>query len=224
MNKYKTLMLVMFFLSLFALSKTNALVKDYTLLGKTIYLDAGHGGKDSGAISTTIIEKEINLILTQKLAKELTSKGAYVLLTRDGDYDLSKSTKNRKRNDLYNRVKLINEEDCDLYISIHLNSSTSTKWSGLQIFYSNVNKENKVIATTLNTNLKKEFTNIREIKEENNYYMYPKIKPKGVLIEAGFISNPNDNYLLRQEDYQNKLVKNIANGIDFYFNNQKNIV
>ena len=224
MNKYKTLMLVMFFLSLFALSKTNALVKDYTLLGKTIYLDAGHGGKDSGAISTTIIEKEINLILTQKLAKELTSKGAYVLLTRDGDYDLSKSTKNRKRNDLYNRVKLINEEDCDLYISIHLNSSTSTKWSGLQIFYSNVNKENKVIATTLNTNLKKEFTNIREIKEENNYYMYPKIKPKGVLIEAGFISNPNDNYLLRQEDYQNKLVKNIANGIEFYFNNQKNIV
>ena len=54
--------------------------------------------------------------------------------------------------------------------------------------------------------------------------MYKQITSPGILIEVGFISNPNENYLLRQEDYQNKLVKNIANGIDFYFNNQKNIV
>ena len=81
MRQYKTLIIVMFFLCIFALSKVNAYVNDYRLLGKTIYLDAGHGGKDCGAISSKIIEKDMNLILTKKLAKELTSKGAYVLLT-----------------------------------------------------------------------------------------------------------------------------------------------
>lgn len=224
MNKYKTLIIVMFFLCIFCFSRVNAVVKDYTLLGKTIYLDAGHGGKDSGAISSTIIEKDMNLILTNLLAKELTSKGAYVLLTRDGDYDLSESTKNRKRNDLYNRAKLINESNCDLYISIHLNSSTQPSWNGLQIFYTSVNKKNKLIASIITETLKENMSNIKDIKEENNYYMYPKIKVKGVLIEAGFISNPNDNYKLRQEDYQNKLIKNIVKGIENYFNNSKVIV
>jgi len=219
MNKYKNLILVMFFLCTFTLSQVNALVNDYTLLGKIIYLDAGHGGKDSGAISSNIIEKEMNLTLTKLLARELTSKGAYVLLTRDDDYDLSKSTKNRKRNDLYNRAKLINESNCDLYISIHLNSSTNPTWNGLQIFYDNINKENKLIATTITENLKENMKNIKDIKEENNYYMYSKIKVKGVLIEAGFISNPNDNYRLRQKEYQNKLIKNITKGIENYFNN-----
>ena len=224
MNKYKSLILVMFFLCIFTLTKTNALVKDYSLLGKTIYLDAGHGGKDSGAISSTIIEKDMNLTLTKLLEQELTSKGAYVLLTRDGDYDLSKSTKNRKRNDLYNRAKLINKSNCDLYISIHLNSSNVPSWNGLQIFYTNVNKENKLLASTITSTLKENMSNVKDIKEENNYYMYPKIKSAGVLIEAGFISNPNDNYKLRQKDYQNILIKNITKGIENYFNNSKNIV
>lgn len=208
----------MFFLCLFTLSKTNAIVNDYTLLGKTIYIDAGHGGKDSGAISSTIIEKDMNLTLTNLLTKELVSKGAYVLLTRDGDYDLSTSTINRKRNDLYNRAKMINKSNCDLYISIHLNSSTSPSWSGLQIFYSSVNKENQVIATTLTETLKENLSNIKDIKEENNYYMYPKIKRPGVLIEAGFISNPNDNYRLRQKEYRQVLIKNIVKGIENYLN------
>lgn len=224
MNKYKFLILVIFFICLCALSKTNAMINDYTLLGKTIYLDAGHGGKDSGAISSTIKEKEMNLTLTNLLAKELTSKGAYVLLTRDGDYDLSTSTINRKRNDLYNRAKMINDSKCDLYISIHLNSSTSPSWSGLQIFYSTVNTENKLIAATITETLKENLSNIKDIKEENNYYMYPKIKIPGVLIEAGFISNPDDNYRLRQEEYQEKLIKNITKGIENYFNNSKIIV
>ena len=209
----------MFFLCILALSKVNAVINDYTLLGKTIYIDAGHGGKDCGAISSKIIEKDMNLILTKKLAKELISKGAYVLLTRDDDYDLSKTTINRKRSDLYNRAKLINNSNCDLYISIHLNSSTNTNWSGLQIFYTNKNKENKILAETITNTLKKNIYNVKDIKEENNYYMYSRIKKKGILIEAGYISNSNDNYHLRQEKYQDKLIKNIVKGVENYFNN-----
>ena len=219
MRQYKTLIICLFFISIFCFSKVNALIKDYTLLGKIIYIDPGHGGVDAGAISNTILEKDINLLLSKKLESTLTSKGAIVYLTRDGDYDLSKSTINRKRNDLYNRVKLINNSKADIYISIHLNSSTSNKWSGIQLFYSNIIKENKILAETITNTIKQNMKNIRDVKKENNYYMYSKIKIPGILIEAGFISNPNDNYKIRQNTYQDTLINNIALGIEKYFNN-----
>ena len=182
-----------------------------------VYQYQGHGGKDAGAISSRIVEKDMNLVLVEKLEKALIEKGAVVFLTRDGDYDLSSSDNNRKRNDLYNRVKLINESNCDMYISMHLNSTNSSKWNGLQIFYSSVNEENKIIAEVITEEIKKNTSNVREVKKNNEYYMYPKIKVPGVLIEAGFISNPGDNYLLRQEDYQDKLINNITEGIVKYF-------
>ena len=141
-----------------------------------------------------------------------------VYLTRDGDYDLSNSTINKKRDDLYNRVKLINNSNCDMYISMHLNSSPSSKWNGIQIFYSNILKENKIIASTITDTMKINLNNVRDYKKENGYYMYSKLKVPGVLIEAGFISNPNDNYKIRQNTYQDTLINNIALGIEKYFN------
>lgn len=220
MRQYKTLIISLFFLSIFSLSKVNAIVKDYTLLGKIIYIDPGHGGNDPGAMSNTFLEKDMNLLLSQKLAEHLTSKGAIVYLTRDGDYDLSESTINHKRNDLYNRVKIINNSKADMYISMHLNASPSNKWNGIQIFYSNVLKENKTIAETITNTMKENLRNIRDVKKENGYYMYSKLKVPGVLVEAGFISNPNDNYKIRQTDYQDILIKNISLGIENYFNNK----
>ena len=218
MNKYKTLVIIMFFIFSFSISRVYASVSDLPLLGKVIYLDAGHGGVDAGAEVNRIKEKDINLILVKKLEKELVSKGAIVYLTREGDYDLSKTTVNRKRSDLANRAKLINESKADLYISIHLNSTTDSRWRGLQIFYNKVNSENKVIADTLNDIIKNNLSNVRDVKEENNYYMYKKIDVPGVLIEAGFLSNPSDNYILRDEEYQDTLVNNIVLGVINYFN------
>lgn len=104
-----------------------------------------------------------------------------------------------------------------MYISIHLNSTTSKTWKGFQIFYTNKNKENKLIAVQLTNDLKKDIKNIRETKEDNTYYMYKHIKYPGVLIEAGFISNPEENYLLRQEEYQNKLITLIVDSIEKYY-------
>lgn len=166
----------------------------------------------------------MNLLLVQKLERVLVSKGVIVYLTRDGDYDLANSTLNRKRNDLYSRVKLINNSNCDLYISMHLNASPSKKWNGIQIFYSNVVEENKVIAEIITNTMKENMKNIREVKKENGYYMYSKIKVPGVLVEAGFISNDNDNYKIRQEEYQDILINNIVMGIERYFNERDNNV
>ena len=187
MNKYKLLILICFFLLTISLPNVTASINNLNLLGKIIVLDAGHGGTDSGAKNGKIVEKELNLLLVKKLEKELISRGATVYLTREEDNDLSARTSERK------------------------------SWKGLQVFYNKNNEENKVIAETITNNLKNNINNIREVKEENKYYMYKYIKYPGVLIEAGFISNPDENYLLRQEEYQNKLITLIADAIEKYY-------
>lgn len=176
-----------------------------------------HGGVDSGAETKNIIEKDLNLILTKKLEKELTSRGATVYLTRDGDYDLSTTSVNRKRSDLYNRAKYINKINPDMYISIHLNATSSPKWRGLQIFYTNKNNQNKEIAETVTNYLKNNMENIRKEKSNNTYYMYKYINSPGILIEAGFITNPSDNFLLRDDNYQDKLITLIREAIEIYY-------
>ena len=221
MNKYKLLIIICFFLSTIFLTRVDAIINGYSLTGKIICLDSGHGGVDAGAQNNNIIEKKMNLVLTKKLEKELISRGAIVYQTRDDDYDLSTTTINRKRSDLYNRAKYINSIKPDMYISIHLNSTKSPNWRGLQIFYTNKNKENKLIAETVTDYLKENMSHVREIKLDNIYYMYKYINYPGILIEAGFISNPDDNYLLRQQSYQDKLVTLITNSIDIYFQKNK---
>ena len=207
-------------MSVFCFGRVNAIVNDYSLLGKVIYIDPGHGGVDPGAMSTKFLEKDMNLLLSQELEKKLVSKGAVVYMTRDGDYDLASSTINRKRNDLYNRVKLINNSNCDMYISVHLNASPSSRWNGIQVFYSNILKENKILGEFITNSLKDNMSNVRDLKKENGYYMYSKIKVPGILLEAGFISNSNDNYKMRQEGYRSKLLNNVVNGIYEYFLNE----
>ena len=219
MNRIKTLIIILFFIITFSIYKVNANVLDLSLLGKIIYLDAGHGGKDCGAISNNIYEKDINLILVKKLEKELVKKGAIVYLTRDGDYDLAnKNVKHRKRSDLSSRAKLINDSDCDIYLSIHLNSTTNSNWRGIQIYYDDNNENNLLLAKALNQEFESFSKLTRKIKKDNKYYMYKQINKPGILIEAGFISNPNDNYLLRDNNYQDKLINVIVKGVENYFN------
>lgn len=220
MNKYKLLIIICFFLITLSLPRVTAMVNGYDLIGKVIVLDAGHGGIDNGAQSGKLIEKDLNLLLVKKLEQELTSRGAVVYLTRKDDKDLSTTTVNRKRNDLYNRAKYINDLSPDMYLSIHINATTSPSWKGLQIFYTKNHKENRQIAETLTTHLSKNIANVREIKEDNTYYMYRHINTPGILLEAGFISNPGENYLLRQEKYQTKLITLISDAIEIYFQNK----
>ena len=217
MNKYKLIIIICLFISIFSISKVYALINDYSLLGKVIYIDPGHGGIDSGTTYKKILEKDINLILSKKLEKELTSKGATVYLTRETDKDLALTTVNRKRSDLINRAYLINKTNPDMYISIHLNYIENSKWKGLQIFYNNKNKENKQIAESLTKYMKEKTSNVRDPKYDGTYYMYKNITSPGVLIEAGFLSNPDDRYRLTHEEYQNKLISNLTYSIEKYF-------
>ncbi|MEG0909614.1 MAG: N-acetylmuramoyl-L-alanine amidase [Bacilli bacterium] len=186
------------------------------LSGKVIVLDAGHGGKDPGTSYGNILEKDINLKIVLELEKELSKNGASVILTRDGDYDLSSpKTSMRKRSDFDNRIKLINESNANMYISIHLNYLSDSAYYGAQVFY---NKNNKILGSSiqkfLNDNLK---TNRIEKEIPKNTYMYNKLNVKGVLIECGFLSNYNERNLLINKDYQKELAKVIASSIINYY-------
>lgn len=186
------------------------------LTGKIIVIDAGHGGVDPGTSYGKIYEKDINLSISLKLEKELSSMGAEVILTRDGDYDLSSPNVTfRKKSDFDNRIKLINNSNTSLYISIHLNYLSDTRYSGPQVFYNN---DNKLLAETIQNNMNNDLNGDREVKKiPADTYMYNKLKVSGVLIECGFLSNTKERNLLMTETYQKKIAKSIGKGILEYF-------
>ena len=221
MNKYKFMMIISLLLTVLCISKVYAITGDYSLLGKTIYLDPGHGGIDAGTIYKKIYEKDINLLLCKKLKTSLENLGAKVYLTRESDKDLSIRNKSRKRSDLISRAYLINKTKPDMYISIHVNYLSNSKYKGLQIFYNNKNEENEEIATNLTKYYREKTWNVRPPKYDNTYYMYKNITEPGVLIEVGFLSNPDDRYRLTHEKYQDILISNLTYSIQKYFNKKR---
>ena len=219
MKKRYYIFLLILFLCTFSFVKATKEEYNLELLGKVIYLDAGHGGLDPGTIYKNIYEKDINLEICKKLQEVLEREGAIIYQTRYGDYDLSNNyTNSRKRSDLNNRAKIINESNADIYISIHLNSISSSTWSGAQVFYDDVNEKNYNLAILMQEQLKQDLKTTREVKEISTMLMNRKIKIPGLLIEVGFLSNPNDRYLLQKSEHQYKIAQSIKKGIIKYFN------
>lgn len=210
-----TLLLLLFLIIIISIFNVNASNLTFPLLGKTIYLDAGHGGVDNGATVNNVHEKDLNLQIVYKLKETLTSAGATVLLTRKDDNDISNpNALYRKKSDFDNRIKLINNSNADLYISIHQNIYQNKKYSGPQVFYV---KDNQKLAEIIQNTLNKYLNTKRKIKTINNTYMYKLLKKKGILIECGFISNDNERYKLKTEEYQLELSKIITEGIITYY-------
>ena len=218
MKKIYWILLILLFFYILTFLKTYKVSLDMPLVGKIIYLDAGHGGIDPGAVYKDIEEKDINLSIVLKLRAALEKRGAVVYLTRDSDFDLaSKNAKMRKRSDLGNRAYLINKSDAFLYISIHLNSYPSNKWSGAQVFYTLKNSKNKLLAEKMQSVFKDKLNSNREFKKIKNMYMYDRVTKPGILIEAGFLSNSSDRNKLLSSDYQDKLAEVIIDGLNLYF-------
>lgn len=214
MKKYNLIMLSIFIVFLTIFSAVKA---DESLYGKCIYLDPGHGGVDPGAYYGGVKEEDINLAIALKLREELEKDGATIYLTRDGDYDLSNNAVDRKRNDLYSRVKLINNSGCDMYLSLHLNATKSTSWHGAQVFYDDINDNNIKLASILQKELKNNLKTNRKYKEVTNGYIYRRVKIPGVLVEMGFLSNPYEREKLKTENYQYLIARTLTKGIKKYF-------
>ncbi|WP_028400889.1 N-acetylmuramoyl-L-alanine amidase CwlD [Ectobacillus panaciterrae] len=193
------------------------------LAGKIIVLDAGHGGPDGGAVGgDEIVEKEITLEITKKVQDYLQEQGALVILTRDEDEDLaSEDTKGysrRKAEDLKKRVALINNSGADLFVSIHLNAIPISSSKGAQTFYYRSLIENERAAKFIQAELRTSLENTnRSAKTIGRVYLLKHAKVPGVLVEAGFLSNVNERYLLNSEKYQQKISAAVYRGILRYF-------
>lgn len=185
---------------------------DSKLIGKIIVLDAGHGGKDKGTSVDGVDESDINLSLVLRLKNEFNKHGVDVILTRNDDYDLSSPNANRrKKSDFDNRINLINESGADLYLSIHINYFTNSKYYGAQVFFTEGNERlAECIQESFDSPLKAK-------KLSGSIYMYKKLSIPGVLIEAGFLSNDKERKLLQDEQYQEKLVRSIVKGLLKYY-------
>lgn len=210
----KYILIIISFLSFFLVYDVKSMLP---LSTKVIVLDPGHGGEDPGSVIMGIKESEINLQIANYLKYYLQKNGANVIMTRNSDNDLSNpNAKRRKKSDFDNRIKIINNSSADLYISIHQNYLTSTKYKGAMVFYNN---DNKKLANVVQSYLNEK--NIGFKKESlipNNTYMYKKLKKKGLLIECGFLSNYIDRNNLADEKYQKKIAQYITEAIIKYYN------
>lgn len=195
----------------------------------TIILDAGHGNPDGGAVSNdgSAIESNLNLNIVLKLQNLLESSNCTVLLTRsdeNGIYEADSNTiRQQKISDMKNRVKIANNSDAELFVSIHMNKLTQTQYSGWQTFYKNDAISKKVaqnIQTSLNHFMKKE--NNREIKSISGIYLTKHVEIPLVLVECGFLSNSEETELLKTDSYQDSLAWSIYIGIMDYFETTKN--
>lgn len=187
------------------------------LSGITIVLDAGHGGKDNGAMSNDVNEQDINLSIVQKLQPLLESAGATVQLTRNGNYDLaSDGVDNRKRDDMKKRVAIINEALPDIFLSVHLNAYPNTSVHGAQVFYKKNDEESLRLANIMQRQFK-DLTGTKMLEKPGDYFILNETKKPGVLVECGFISNPDDRSHLIEDAYQQQLAESLFKGILEYF-------
>ena len=217
-KKYILLVLVLFIVCMLTFYKVDAIHYDLPLLGRVIFVDPGHGGRDPGTSYGNILEKDIVLDISKELRKQLESKGAIVYMTRETDIDLSSIWDVRKkRGDLYRRILMYKKYQAELYLSIHINYYSNTRWSGAEVLYNSINSENKVFGQILMNNFKTSLGSKRSLKK-TDLYMYKSTTVPGVLIECGFLSNPNERYLLQQKNYQKKLSQVITGSVVYYFN------
>lgn len=220
MLKYKVIIFIFFIVLLFTFNYVSAESKSLPLLSKVIYLDPGHGGADSGAYYDGIREADLNLQISKRILKALKKEGATVYLTRYDDYDLSANYSiNRKRSDLSRRANIINKSGCDMFISVHLNASNSTSWYGAQVYYDSINSKNLEIAKVFQEEFRRYLNTNRDYKENNTKYLQHRINRPGILLEAGFLSNSNERYLLQKTFYQDKIAEVVKKAIVRYFSN-----
>lgn len=217
-KKYSLLVISVFIVCICIFSKVDAINNDLPLFGRVIFVDPGHGGRDPGTSYGRIEEKDIVLEISKILRDDLMKKGAIVYMTRETDDDLSSKWDDRKkRGDLYRRILMYKEKNAELYLSIHINYYSDTSESGAEVLYNSINPENKKFGTILMNNFKTSLGTKRRLKT-TDLYMYRNTTVPGVLIECGFLSNPNERYLLQRKNYQKKLSEIITDSVVTYFN------
>ena len=182
-----------------------------SLKGRLVALDAGHGGADGGAEGKSgVKEVELNLALAKKLREELIARGAGVVLTREGMDALGDT----KLEDMARRRDIVKDSGADCLVSIHMNKFFDTQVCGPQVFYMAGSEAGKRLAECIQARLNEAAPQQKKrIALTGDYYLLKSVEATAVIVECGFLSNPQEENLLQSSSYQTKLAKAIAGGI-----------
>ena len=189
---------------------------------QTIVIDAGHGGEDGGAVSCTgVPESRINLEIALRLRDLCHLLGYNTCMIRTEDisvYTEGNTLAAKKASDLRQRVRIVNSTNRGVLISIHQNTFSDNRYDGAQVFYAPT-EGSKELADLLQTNLIMSLNqnSHRNSKPANNVFLMQHIERTGVLIECGFLSNPEEEARLRDGAYQKKLCCVIVSSLGQYF-------
>jgi len=195
---------------------------------KTIFLDPGHGGRDSGAYYYNVAEKDLNMQVYRKLRKKLEELGYKVLTSRDSDIDVDFITE---------RSRMVNKTNSDIFISIHFNATGSaySKSSGIQTYSysdepdypSKINpywhnhpdrmSESKRLAAAIHSSLLAETGAKDAGLLERSFAVLRETAKPAVLLELGYMDNFAENQQIRDSHYQDKIVAGIVKGIQKYY-------
>lgn len=181
----------------------------------TVIIDAGHGGTDGGASGIgSVVEKDLNLDIALRLSDILSAAGIPNRLTRSEDIMLENPGSSSKKNgDLAARKKIAESYTNAVFVSIHMNSFPIRKYSGLQVYYSPNNEKSRELAEIIQNDVAKRLQpeNKRQIKAAtSNIYLLDNLNCPAVLVECGFLSNPEECTLLADEAYRRKLTLALA--------------
>lgn len=191
-----------------------------------IIIDPGHGGIDGGATSYSgVLESQLNLEIAKRLNDLFHLLGIDTIMTRESDESIhiqGTTIAQKKVSDLKERVRIVNQKENALLISIHQNHYSDNRYYGPQVFYK-MGQGSQSLAmqaqTALNNALCKESN--RKAKQSKDIYLLDKINTNGILVECGFLSNPAEDLKLQNADYQKKLCIVIASVTSNYLNNDK---
>ena len=196
---------------------------DIHTYAQTVIIDPGHGGEDPGAIGVNgALEKDLNLSIAKIVGKALAENGFNVIYTREDDRLLYKPEENvkgiRKISDLKNRCAIGNNSPDAIFVSIHMNSFGSEKYSGTEVYYSKNNPESKMLAQTVqnSVSLSLQPNNKRAVKEGGKVYLLENLNTTAILIECGFLTNKEECSRLCEKEYQKNLSFAIVCGIIEY--------
>ena len=196
-------------------------------LGQIIVIDPGHGGEDCGAVGVTgVYEKDLNLKMAFAVGEKLEKEGYLVVYTRTEDKLLYNEDENikgiRKISDLKNRCKIAGAYPDSVFVSIHMNSFGQSKYSGLQVYYSENKEGSAVLAGHVQSKVSElvQTDNKRKTKAGDGIYLLENISEDAILIECGFLTNEEECKKLSEKEYQNRLSFAIVCGIIEYVKNK----
>lgn len=188
-----------------------------------VIIDAGHGGEDPGAVAADgTLEKDINLAIALLIGEELKSRGYEVVYTRTEDKMLYSEAENvkgmRKLSDLKGRAAIAKENPEALFVSIHMNSFGASKYSGLQVYHQDKSEDSLSLANSIQGKVRElvQKDNTRVTKNGKNLYLLDNNGNTSVIVECGFLTNPEESRKLSEKEYQKQLSFAIVCGIIEY--------